>query len=232
MDKYLLALWNAISSGPIKLVKIADLLQLSPKQATRYIHKWSTDGWLIFTSGRGRGNVSTLTWLKHVEAFLEEKLMKIIDEQPIEISSKYLLLDWSTDSKLRLMEKFRSKFGYVHSTNDKLVVPRKNDFLTMHPLEAADVHSANIVATIFNRLLSVDENGIISPELAHSWDIQTNRIRIYLKKDIKFHDGSILTANDVFHCLEKLRNHSYYQDLWKPVKEIVVVAHLIIDVCF
>lgn len=232
MDKYLLRLWRFLPSGNVKQNEIADLLQLSSKQTTRYIHKWSTDGWLAFTAGRGRGNISKLQWLKNVEPILEDQLMKMIDEEPVEISSKYLLWDWSADSKLRLMQKFRSKFGYVHNTNDTLIVPRKNPFLTMHPLEAADAHSANIVATIFNRLVSVDENGIISPELAHSWDIQTNRIRIYLKKDIKFHDGSILTANDVIHCFENLRNHSYYQDLWKPVKEIVVVAPLIIDVLF
>ncbi|WP_419958860.1 ABC transporter substrate-binding protein [Psychrobacillus sp. BM2] len=232
MDKYLLALWKDIPSGPIKQSEIADLLQLSPKQTARYIHKWSFDGWLTFTSGRGRGNVSNLQWLKNVETILEDRLTKIIDEKPIEISSKYLLWDWSTDSKLRLMEKFRSKFGYVQSTKDKLIVPRKNPFLTMHPLEAADVHSANIVATIFNRLVSVDEHGLVSPELAHSWDLQKNRIRIYLKKDIKFHDGSVLTANAVVNCLDKLRNHTYYQNLWKPVKEIVVAASLVIDVHF
>lgn len=232
MDKHLLALWKAISSGPIKQAEIADLLQISSKQTTRYIQKWSTDGWLTFTSGRGRGKVSNLQWLKNVEAILEDKLTKIIDVEPVEISSKYLLWDWSSDSKLRLMEKFSSKFGYIQSTKDKLIVPRKNPFLTMHPLEAADVSSANIVATIFNRLISVEENGVISPELAHSWDVQKNRIRIYLKKDIKFHDGSVLTANMVVNCLEKLHNHPFYQNLWKPVKNIVAVTSLVIDISF
>ncbi|WP_277586633.1 ABC transporter substrate-binding protein [Psychrobacillus antarcticus] len=232
MDKHLLTLWKAISSGPIKQIEIADLLQISSKQTTRYIQKWSTDCWLTFTSGRGRGNISNLHWLKNVEAIFEDNLMKIIDEQPVEISSKYLLWDWSTDSKLRLLKKFSSKFGYVQSTKDKLIVPRKNPFLTIHPLEAADVHSANIVATIFNRLVSIDENGVVSPELSHSWDLQNNRIRIYLKKDIKFHDGSVLTADIVVNCLEKLQNHPFYQNLWKPVKKIVAVTSLVIDINF
>ncbi|WP_144513922.1 ABC transporter substrate-binding protein [Bacillus sp. FJAT-22090] len=232
MDKYLLALWKKVPTGPIKQGEVAEFLQLSPKQTTRYIQKWATEGWLAFTSGRGRGSVSNLEWLKNVEIILEGRLMKIIEEKPIEVSSKYLLWDWSIDSKLRLMEKFRSKFGYIHSTNDKLIVPRKNPFLTMHPIEAADVHSANIVATIFNRLVSVDVNGYVSPELAHSWDVHENKIRIYLKKDIKFHDGSILNANIVVNCLENLRSHPFYQELWNPIKEIVAVDPLVIDVHF
>lgn len=232
MDKYLLTLWQSVPSGNIKQYELADFLQLSPKQTARYIQKWSTEGWLTNTSGRGRGNVSKLEWLRDVEAILEEQLMKTIDDEPVEVSSKYLLFDWSIDSKLRLMNKFRSKFGYVQSTNDELVIPRRNLFLTTHPLEAADVGSASIVANVYNRLVAIDEYGVVSPELAHSWDITSTKLRIYLKKDVKFHDGSILTAENVVVCIDRLRNHPQYKELWEPVKQIFIVAPLVIDICF
>ena len=234
MDKKLLTLWNSVSSGIIKQEDLAEVLQLSSKQSTRYMQKWTNQGWLIFTSGKGRGNVSSLQWLKNIEEIYEEKLMQIIDEEPVETSSKFLLFDWSKDSKIRLMNKFHSKFGYVQSTNDadKLIIPLRHLLLTMHPLEAADVQSANMVANIFNRLVSVDAKGFISPELAHSWDETPSKLRLYLKKDIKFHDGSVLTSDDVVNCLEKLRHHPYFQDLWKPVEDIKIVAPLIIDISF
>ncbi|WP_313894378.1 ABC transporter substrate-binding protein [Psychrobacillus sp.] len=232
MDKYLLTLWQSVPSGNIKQYELADFLQLSPKQTARYIQKWSTEGWLTYTSGRGRGNVSKLEWLRDVEAILEEQLMKTIDEEPVEVSSKYLLFDWSLDSKLRLMNKFRSKFGYVHSSNDKLVIPRRYPFLTIHPIDAADVSSASIVANVYNRLVAIDEHGVVSPELAHSWDIASTKLRIYLKKDIKFHDGSILTAEDVVTCIERLRVHPQFKGVWEPVKQVFIVAPLVIDICF
>ncbi|MFJ8067096.1 ABC transporter substrate-binding protein [Psychrobacillus sp. NPDC096426] len=232
MDKYLLTLWQSVTSGSIKHIEIAELLQLSQKQTARCIQKWTTEGWLEFISGRGRGNVSTLQWLKNVEAIFEERVMKMIDEDPVELSSKYLVLDWSSDSKLRLMNKFRTKFGYVQSTNDKLVIPRRYPFLTIHPLEAADVNSANLVANVYNRLVAVDEQGLVSPELAHSWDVSSTRVRIYLKKDIKFHDGSILAAEDVVACLDKLRKYPQYQLLWGPVQQVKVAAPLVIDIYF
>lgn len=232
MDKYLLTLWKSVPSGNIKQYELADILQLSSKQTTRYIQKWAEEGWLEFTSGRGRGNVSILQWLKDVEAIFEEQVMLRIDNEPVELSSKYLILDWSLESKQRLMNRFKTKFGYVQTTNDKLVIPRKFPFLTMHPLEAADAHSANIVATIFNRLVSVDEKGIVAPELAHSWDVAPTKLRIYLKKDIKFHDGSTLTAEDAVTCLERLRNHPLFQDLWENVEKISIVSPLVIDITY
>ena len=232
MDKHLLTLWNAVPSGNMKLDKLAEVLDLSLKQTTRYIQKWSAEGWLIFTSGRGRGNVSKLEWLKDVEAIFEEQVMQTIEEETVEVSSKYLLFDWSMDSKLRLMNKFSTKFGYVQNSNDKLVVPRKHLFLTMHPLYAADVSSANIVSTIYNRLVAVDENGVVSPELAHSWDMTDKKLRLYLKKDIRFHDGSILTAEDVVNCLDRLRIEQQFQTLWEPIEYIEVVAPLVIDIIF
>ncbi|WP_342598271.1 ABC transporter substrate-binding protein [Psychrobacillus sp. FSL H8-0483] len=232
MDKHLLTLWNAVPSGNIKQDKLAEVLDLSLKQTTRYIQKWSAEGWLMFTSGRGRGNVSKLEWLKDVEAIFEEQVMQTIEEETVEVSSKYLLFDWSIDSKLRLMNKFRTKFGYVQNTNDKLVVPRKYPFLTMHPLYAADVSSAKIVATIYNRLVAVDEEGIVSPELAHSWDMTETKLRLYLKKDIRFHDGSVLTAEDVVICLDRLRHDRQFQTLWQPIERMEVVAPLIVDINF
>lgn len=232
MEKQLLTLWREVSSGHIKQEELAKVLNLSIKQTARTIQKWSKEGWLTFTSGRGRGNVSTLQWLKNVEAILEEQVTKIIEEDPVELSSKYLLLDWSPDSKLRLMNKFRAKFGYIQSTNDQLIIPRRYPFLTIHPLEAADINSASIVSNIYNRLINVNEQGIITPELAHSWDITATKVRIYLKKDIKFHDGSILTAEDVVKCLNKLRNYPQYRELWKPIQKVHVAAPLVIDIEF
>lgn len=234
MDQYLLTLWNTVPSGNIKKEEIAEVLHLSPKQTARNIQKWRTQGWLIFTPGKGRGNVSKLQWMKDVEEIYEEKLMKMIENESVEISSKYLLFDWSTDSKLRLMNKFRSKLGYVQKANeiDKLIIPRRYPLLTMHPLKAAEIHSANMVVNVFNRLVTVDEKGEIYPELAHSWDESSSKLRLYLKKDVKFHDGSILIAEDVVDCLEKLRRDVHFKDLWEPVKEIKVVAPLILDIYF
>ncbi|WKA59868.1 ABC transporter substrate-binding protein [Planococcus shenhongbingii] len=234
MEKNLLALWQAVPSGEIKKEKIVEVLDLSAKQATRYIRKWAAEGWFNYISGRGRGNSSELQWLKNVEEIYEKQLMEIIEQEAVETSSKYLMYDWSIDSKTRLINKFRSKFGFFQHTSDvdKLIIPRKYAVTTMHPLEAADIQSANVVATIFNRLVAVDAAGKVLPELAHSWDVSATRLRMYLKKDVKFHDDSFLTAEDVAECLNRLRTHVHYKELWEPVEKIQAVGPLVIDFDF
>jgi MarR-like DNA-binding transcriptional regulator SgrR of sgrS sRNA len=230
MDNKLLTLWRYYPSGSIKIEEISQTLQLSHKQTTRYLRKWDEQGWIAFTPGRGRGNVSTLKWKQEVETVFEKEALKKIGQEPVERSSKYLLYNWSTDSKMRLMNKFQTKLGFVQESKDKLIVPKRYPFFSIHPLEAADVFSAHLVANVFNRLVSMNEEGTFIPELAHSWDSSPAKVRIYLKKDVKFHDGSLLTAHHVADCLERLRDHKHYKELWSPVKNIEVKSSLILDI--
>lgn len=234
MDQQLLKMWHAVPSGAAKKQDLAEILQLSLKQTSRLLQKWSIEGWLTFTAGKGRGNVSKLEWLKDVEKCLEEELMKIIEQESVEVSSKYLLLDWSMESKMRLVDKFRMNFGYVQDTSDadKLIVPKKNPLLTRHPLEAADIYSANMIANVFNRLVSVDSKGNVEPELAHSWEMSDTTLVLYLRKDVKFHDGSTLFAEDAAKCLNRLRRHSHFQELWQPITSIKAIAPLVLEISF
>jgi MarR-like DNA-binding transcriptional regulator SgrR of sgrS sRNA len=230
MDNKLLILWRYFSSGSIRTEEMAEALQMSQKQTARYLKKWTDEGWLDFTSGRGRGNVSNLQWLKDVEEIFEEEVMKFIDTYPVEKSSKYLMYDWSSTTRTRLMNKFYSHFGFVQQSQDKLVVPKRYPFRTIHPLEAADAHSAHMVANIFNRLVSITDKGEILPELAHSWDVSQTKLRLYLRKDVYFHDSSVLSADDVVNCLEKLRVHEHNKELWAPIEGIKSSAPLVVDI--
>ncbi len=232
MNRSLLTLWNTVPSGKIKQEKIAETIGFSIKQTKRYLQKWSEEGWLEIHAGKGRGNSSTLRWLKDVESCYEEAVMEILEKESAEISSKYLMYEWSVEARQRLMNKFQNKFGFEQAMNDKLIVPRKYPFLSLHPLTTADASSANMVATIFNRLVAIDKNGTVFPELCHSWDITETRLRLYLKKDITFHDGSSLTAEDVVYCLGKVKNDTQFQQLWDPIEEIKAVTPLIADLIF
>ncbi|WP_418054993.1 SgrR family transcriptional regulator [Planococcus kocurii] len=235
MEKILLALWRTVPSGNIKQTQLANKLGLSTKQTARLLRKWSDEGWFTFISGQGRGNASHLQWHLHVEEVYEQQLLQLIEEKSIETVSKYLLFDWSPEVKQRILHQIRANFGYVQNSignTDKLIIPRQYPLLTLHPLEAADIQSANMVATIYNRLVFVDASGVVYPELAHSWDLTATDLRLYLRKEVRFHDGSYLSANDVIDCLNRLRTDSSYVDLWQPITEIVAISPYIIDISF
>jgi SgrR family transcriptional regulator len=232
MDHYLLALWNSTSSGEVKVKQLADRLFLSTKQTRRKLNQWQEEGWLIFQAGRGRGNDSKLQWIRDVEAEYEQQFLSHLEKYSIEQVSKLLLYQWSTDTKQRIMTKFQSKFGFNQEGQDTLIIPRFYRFLTYHPLKAADVHSANLIANLYNRVVSLEEDNTVIPELAHSWEVKDNRLTLYLRKDVPFHDGSILKAEDVVHTFLRMKQDEIYAELWNPITKISSPAPLIVELEF
>lgn len=232
MDHYLLTIWNSTSTGEVKVQELAEILNLSTKQTRRKLSQWQEEGWLTFQAGRGRGNDSKLQWKKDVESAYEIQFISKLESYSIEQVSKLLLFNWSTETKQRLMTKFQSKFGFHQEGQDRLIIPRFYRFLTYHPLKAADVHSANLVANIYNRVAALEEDNTITPELAHSWELTKTKLTLYLRKDVAFHDGSILRAEDVVESFIRMQKDIIYAELWKPVTKITSPASLVVELEF
>ncbi|TDL66683.1 ABC transporter substrate-binding protein [Rhodococcus qingshengii] len=232
MDHYLLTMWNSTSTGEVKVQELAEILNLSAKQTRRKLSQWQEEGWLTFQAGRGRGNDSKLQWKKDVESAYEIHFISKLESYSIEQVSKLLLFNWSTETKQRLMTKFQSKFGFHQEGQDRLIIPRFYRFLTYHPLKAADVHSANLVANIYNRVAALEEDNTITPELAHSWELTKTKLTLYLRKDVAFHDGSILKAEDVVQSFIRMKQDVIYAELWKPITKITSPASLVVELEF
>lgn len=232
MDHYLLTIWNSTSTGEVKVQDLAEILNLSAKQTRRKLSQWQEEGWLTFQAGRGRGNDSKLQWKKDVESAYEIHFISKLESYSIEQVSKLLLFNWSTETKQRLMTKFQSKFGFHQEGQDRLIIPRFYRFLTYHPLKAADVHSANLVANIYNRVAALEEDNTITPELAHSWELTKTKLTLYLRKDVAFHDGSILKAEDVVQSFIRMKQDVIYAELWKPITKITSPASLVVELEF
>lgn len=232
MDRYLLLLWNQVESGQVKVEELAEQLMLSTKQTRRKLQQWQEEGWLTFQSGRGRGNASSLKWDREVEQEFELRFLKRLDKEPIEAVSKLLLLDWSMEAKQRLMTAFQAKLGFNQQGQDSLIIPRFYPFLTYHPLKLADVHSANLIANLYNRLVTLNADGTIASELAHSWEYKETELLLYLRKDVAFHDGSILKAEDVVHSLKQMAQDENFKKLWEPITAITTPGPLMVKLEF
>jgi SgrR family transcriptional regulator len=232
MDHYLLTLWNRVESGNVKVEDLAELLLLSAKQTRRKLQQWQEEDWLTFQPGRGRGNTSSLNWLRDVEMEYEQEFFRCLEKEPIEHVSKLLVFDWSVETKQRLMTAFQSKLGFHQEGQDSLIIPRFYRVLAVHPLEAADVHSANIVANLYNRLIALDADNTITAELAHTWEYTDTSLLLYLRKDVAFHDGSILKAEDVVHSLQRMKEDVHFKKLWEPITHITTPAPLAVKLDF
>jgi peptide/nickel transport system substrate-binding protein len=75
-----------------------------------------------------------------------------------------------------------------------------NPILTTHSISAA------LVQLIFNGLVRINSKGEIGPDLAESWDISSDGLvyTFYLRKGVRFHDGTECTAFDVKFTYDKI----------------------------
>jgi peptide/nickel transport system substrate-binding protein/oligopeptide transport system substrate-binding protein len=76
----------------------------------------------------------------------------------------------------------------------------------LDPACVDDVYEATIVNQIFNGLLSFDTHLNTVPGVASSWIISPDGTvyTFHLRKSVRFHDGSLLTADDVVYSLTRV----------------------------
>ncbi|NLX71222.1 MAG: peptide ABC transporter substrate-binding protein [Clostridiales bacterium] len=87
---------------------------------------------------------------------------------------------------------------------------------TFNPLLTRSRDMINFFGLIFEGLFEYDENMRPQPCLVESWEVdeEGKLWRFHLRKDIKFHDGSILTGEDVvftFIALQQGNLNSFFQ---------------------
>jgi ABC-type transport system substrate-binding protein len=79
---------------------------------------------------------------------------------------------------------------------------------TLDPALAGDAESAVYVAEIFSGLVTLDQGLKVIPDIAEKWDVSEDRktYTFYLRKEVKFHDGRPVTAQDFKYSIERAAN--------------------------
>jgi ABC-type transport system substrate-binding protein len=78
--------------------------------------------------------------------------------------------------------------------------------LSLHPADISDSESGrNLVALLFDTLVIVDGTGQVRGALAESWQSGNGdrSLEFHLRPNVKFHDGSLLTAENAAASLRK-----------------------------
>ena len=73
------------------------------------------------------------------------------------------------------------------------------DHATYDPRVTQSRHEEQVIAQVFDSLLSADENGNVHPGLAESWDVSDDGLvyTFQLRDDVTFHDGTPFNADAV-----------------------------------
>jgi peptide/nickel transport system substrate-binding protein len=93
------------------------------------------------------------------------------------------------------------------------------------PLLASDSASGEISGYIFSGLTKYDKNIQITGELAESWDVSPDGLKITfnLRKGVKWHDGAEFTSDDVLFTYKTVTDPNIptpYSSIYGPVEKI------------
>src|SRR4029453_10626191 len=81
---------------------------------------------------------------------------------------------------------------------DILTIDTPNDAATLDPHVQWDADSYGVYRNIFDNLLTRDASGKIVPQIATAWRyVDDTHVEFDIRSDVKFHDGTPLTADDV-----------------------------------
>lgn len=108
---------------------------------------------------------------------------------------------------------------------DMLVVSSIGEPLNLIPAIAPDSASHEIAAFVYNGLVSNDKDLALKGELAESWEISEDNLKItfHLRDDVKWHDGEPFTADDViftYNFMLDPNTPTPYDDDYRRVKSI------------
>lgn len=102
------------------------------------------------------------------------------------------------------------------------------DASNLIPYLASDSASAAVTDMVFGQLLTLDKDQNLIPEMAESWDVSPDQksITFHLKKNVKWHDGTLWTAHDVKYQFDMMIHpdlpSGYKEDFMQAEKAEVV----------
>lgn len=105
------------------------------------------------------------------------------------------------------------------------------------PLLASDSVSGDISGLIFNGLTKYDKNINITGDLAKSWEVSRDGLRIifHLRKGVRWHDGTEFTSDDVLFTYNTVTNPKIptpYGSNYGPVKNVEKVDKYTVRVTY
>lgn len=125
----------------------------------------------------------------------------------------------------------------IRASSDALVTASIAEPSNLIPFFASDTASAEISGLIFNGLVKYDKNIKLVGDLAESWEVHDGGLRIvfHLRKNVRWHDGTLFTAEDVEFTFKKLTDPEVptpYGGDFEKVKTLTVLDPHTLEVLY
>lgn len=215
--------------GQTSLKEVAEILHCTSRNANLTIKKLIKKNWILWKSGKGRGNYSEICFLlTGEEVVLLEAKEQVKREN---LNEAFMLLQKEKVSKTTQQQFIiwlQSQFGfYKNDQGDILKIPIKKTIGLIDPINTACGIETHIVRHIFDGLVGFNSETMeVEPGIAHSWEISENYKvwTFYIRKGVTFHNGLECNAEDIAFTFDRLTSDiSLYSWMVRGIEDIKII---------
>ncbi|MCG9727007.1 SgrR family transcriptional regulator [Vibrio brasiliensis] len=207
----------------VQLEEITEILFCTRRNARIVLNKMEEEGWLEWHPAPGRGKLSQLIFKRSRADVSENLARRYLEEGKIGQALKVLDHD-----SAKLAQVVESYLGIVHQEGQQVVrLPYYRPLTTLNPSVPMRRSELHIAQQIFSGLTQIDESEQLQPDLAHTWEmLSPTHWRFYIRPSVRFHNGDLLTMQNIIDCLNALRS----KNLYSHFDRIESPGHLVVDI--
>lgn len=176
-------------------------------------------GWIYWKPGIGRGKASTLK----ITISLHQAVFKTIEKE---------LKSGNFDQIGKLVETYQAVAASAlnqameqatrsQEERNALIISQYPWVNQLHPAKTYRFSELQVIRSLYDTLLKIDSSGEIRTHLACEYEVVDACIYLWLRPDIRCHDGLILTVEDVIHSLVNIKEEDGpVKGLFNQIEEV------------
>jgi MarR-like DNA-binding transcriptional regulator SgrR of sgrS sRNA len=237
----------------VTLDELAAALDCTYRNAVLVLKRMADRGWIAWSPERGRGRRSRLRFIAPPEEIALEAVLEASERRSgrradgrtpqavLTASAAGTGAGLDAGAGGTLPERLLAYFGHHAEMRgrrqiDTLRLPLRHPLHTLDPLYMNLLAESFVASHVFDGLVRRDGvSGEIRPHLAHAWETDAERLTwtFYLRKMVPFHDGTVLTAEDVAFSLERLMRSNrsmLYSFVIRTIRSVKAIHPLVVQV--
>lgn len=218
-DRLELGSWQSIS-----LDEVSQHLGCTRRNAQLLIKRLVKEQIIEWQAGVGRGNLPKAKLLCSLSERLTDYAHRLLAQEQVEAA---VSLVPETERAL-FLKAYLSRYQSKTPMKDILQVPFYRATHTLDPIEINRRTELHIASYLYASLLNYDANtGEFHGDLAHFWEVNGDGVTVILRKGLRFHDGSSLTAESVKAHFERLiEMATSHKAIFQFIDDVIVEAPL------
>lgn len=210
----------------LALTVFTHALACTRRNAQLVIKRLAAEQVIHWQAGIGRGNLAQITLLKSVDKILAKQAQYLLSENKVE-QAITLVPNTQRDNFLA---------GYIaqyqhQEQQDILKIPFYRGTHSLDPININRRTEQHIANYLYAKLLNFDVvTQSYHGDLAAHWQLHSNCFSVTLRKQLRFHDNSPLTAVDVSKHFQRLiQSNNNNAQIYQQINRVEVITPLQIN---